>query len=176
MRRSQPRTRRYTSIQQRPQRKAQTHCEFDIKAVKNTDPSSPYHFKSVSLIIKSQKTKVVKGKRRADGVGQARHKEITQPKPKPKPRAIVQEHPSTLSVQDPSHEAWESHEDVRKRAETLLKWLDGLTALCETNDTVLHPEVCSKPVRNTSILMAFTHLGGERNVHHIQAQGQHRGA
>ena len=101
---------------------------LEIQAVANTDPSSPYDFESVTLIIKSQKTDT-KGKQRANVKRHGRHSSQKQI------RSIA----GTSHPGSPLAAEW--HTDAHAQASSLLSWLVDLAALCDRDSEVLHMEV-----------------------------------
>ena len=98
----------------------------------SADPSSPYDFESVTLIIKSQNIEP-KVKQRA---GMRRHEKHRSQ------RQIQGESKMGACPKPGSPSAAQLQVDAHTQALSLLSWLVDLAALCDADNTVLHIEAC----------------------------------
>lgn len=104
------------------QSKKKDDPNIDMEAVVASDPLSPYDYKSVTLIIRSQ-AGGTKGKRLAEG-----HKQRKSRKP------LIQHHSKDVQAALPSDLT-----DVK----TFLHLLRKIVTACNKDNTMLHSEVCS---------------------------------
>ncbi|KAG6370407.1 hypothetical protein JVT61DRAFT_12128 [Boletus reticuloceps] len=106
--------------------------KFEMKVEANTDPSSPYDFESVTLIVLSQNANTQKDTERRQvrtwhrASTSGRSKRQRSIVPTPDDAIAGPSHVATLRSSDPQH--------IKVQASALSSWLEDLATLCERAD------------------------------------------